>query len=254
MFMRLVHVRYKPESLGRIQKIYDTVIIPRLQQVEGCLFVGAIRNEQHPDEGISMTLWDTWEHADAYGRGEVFKELLGKVSPFFAESEEWRIQLSEAMELEVQPQVEEAVVKSYKTLVKSDSAISPEDTSGMLYVRIISLKIQAGKMAEFKKIYEAEIIPAICAMSGCRFSFLTESTEAENEALCLSIWDNKRSADQFEKSGHFDQLKHKVEHTFNELIHWKMALERQYDAQVVTSEDITQKGYDIVTGKSFRPT
>ena len=66
MFMRLVHARSKPDSIAIIQKVYAEKIIPRLQKMPGCLFSCLIQSDTHPDEGISLTLWDSQAHADTY--------------------------------------------------------------------------------------------------------------------------------------------------------------------------------------------
>ena len=88
VYMRLVHVRYQPDSLAKVQQIYDQSIIPRLQKTEGCLFASALKSEVHPGEGISMTLWKSRDHAEAYEKsGEETLEFasgadsrLGKIA------------------------------------------------------------------------------------------------------------------------------------------------------------------------------
>jgi len=57
--MRFVQAKYKSGFLSNIHQIYDEKIIPRLQNIPGCLFAALVQSEEHPDEGISITLWDT---------------------------------------------------------------------------------------------------------------------------------------------------------------------------------------------------
>ena len=92
MYMRLVYTKYDPDYLPKIQQIFDNKIIPRLHETEGCLFVCLIKSELQQDEGISMTLWDSQAHADAYERSGLYFEFLeelrqfqGQVTPLFAQ-------------------------------------------------------------------------------------------------------------------------------------------------------------------------
>lgn len=56
LFLRLVDTRCKPEALEEILNGYESIIIPRLETGDGCLFAGAVRSERDPESGISMTL------------------------------------------------------------------------------------------------------------------------------------------------------------------------------------------------------
>ena len=67
-----------------------------------------------------------------------------------------------------------------------------------------------------------------------------------------TMWESKEDADDYEKSGRFDELTEKLKHTFAELYQWKMTLEKEGVRQAVTSEDLAVKYYSIVTGKSFQ--
>ena len=252
MYMRLVQAKYKPESLSKIRQIYDEDIIPRLQTMPGCLCVCLIKSDFQRDEGVSLTLWDSKNHAEAYEKSGVFQELLNKVKPYLADSSEWRIQLSQDLELEYQPVPEEPVVKSYPTVAQTDEKIPAHDLTSMMYLRILSLKIKPGEMDQFRKLYVNEIIPTLRAVRGCRYAFLTENIEERNEALSVTIWNSKQDADDYEKRGTFDKLKKKVQHTFTDLYQWKIALEKEHRGHVVTSEDPAAKTYTMVTGKSFQ--
>ena len=103
MYMRFVHLKIKPEAISEIQKIYNLEIIPRLQKEPGCLFVGLIKSETHPDEGISLTLWESKKQVEEYEKVGLYYELLGKVLPYLSESSVWKFQLSKDMKLEYKP-------------------------------------------------------------------------------------------------------------------------------------------------------
>jgi heme-degrading monooxygenase HmoA len=250
--MRFVHVKFPPENLSKIQEIYDGTIIPGLQDVQGCLFASLIISESHPDEGISFTLWDSKEHVIEYEKVGLYYELLGKVLPLLSESSVWKIQLSKDMKLEYTPVPEEPVVKSFATVVQSDTEIPAAQNESLMYLRIVSLKIKPEKMEDFRKQYSSETIPALKKVKGCRFAYLTESAEEKNEVVSVTLWDSREDAENYEKSGLFKELLEIHKDAFAHLFQWKMALEKEEHQKAVTSEDITVMGYNILTGKSFK--
>ena len=144
------------------------------------------------------------------------------------------------------------MVKSYPTLAQAEGTIPDHEKASMMYLRILSIKVKPGKMEEFRKLYIEEIIPTLHDVKGCRYAFLTENSEEENEAISVTIWNSKRDADEYESNMIFDTLRMKVEHTFADLYQWKAALEMEYSGRVVTSEDPRVKTYNVVTGRSFR--
>lgn len=248
MYMRLFQVRVKPDFLPVIRKIYDDEVIPQLQKMQGCLFACLIRSEKQLDEAISLTLWDSEEHAETYVKSGIFKMLVNKVQPYFSDSSEWKVQLSKDLKLEYQPIPDEPVVKSYATLAQSEEKL-PED---MMYLRILSLKIQPGKMDEFKKIYTEDSIPTLKSVKGCRYAYLTTGVEDKEEAISITIWNNKHDADAYEKGGVFNSLLQKAKHTLSDLYQWKMALERDKSHRMVTSKDLSVKYYSVLSVKGFR--
>lgn len=251
MYMRFVNVRYKPGELSKIRDVYDTTIIPRLEKVEGCLCVCAIVSDKDPEEGISLTLWETPGHARAYEKSGVYTELLEKVKPYLIDTIEWRVQLSKEMTVEYQPVEKEPVIQTFTTAAQLDSNLPAHDKSDLMYLRIVSVQLQPGKSNEFKVIYENDILPALKKLKGCRFAFMTKSSEDENRVVSISLWDSKQDADAYEKSGLFKELREKTKHTYSDFYRWKMALEREYGGRVMTSEDMKLDTYQVVIGKSF---
>ncbi|MFQ5584099.1 MAG: antibiotic biosynthesis monooxygenase family protein, partial [Calditrichia bacterium] len=120
-----------------------------------------------------------------------------------------------------------------------------------MYVRIVSAKIQPGKMEEFRNLYSTEIIPALRETPGCRYAFLTENLQEENEIISVTIWDSKEDAQYYEESGRFEELTKKVAHTLSSLYQWKMALQKKTGERVKTSDDLKVTHYNVVTGKKF---
>jgi quinol monooxygenase YgiN len=251
MYMRIWQAKVKPERLSDIRQVYEEKVIPSLQNVHGCMFASLMQSEAQPDECISMTLWDDQSRAEAYAKSDLFRALVDDLKPFLADSTEWRIQLSKELTIEYEPVPEEPTVKSYSVAAQTEAVMSGGRPQSM-YVRIVSPRIRPGKMEEFKQIYANEVLPVLHSVKGCRYAYLTEGAKDKNEVISVTIWDSQREAEDYETGGLFDQMKNKVKHTFSELYQWKMKLEKDAGKPVATSEDMTVKHYNVVTGKSFR--
>ena len=120
MFMRLVQLNVELQYIDEFRDAYKTEVIERLQKMPGCKFVGLIENGTEETEFISLTLWDTQEQAESYEKGGIYSELLGKLMPYLQNSSEWKIQLSENLELEYKQVTEEPVIKKYNVQVQTD--------------------------------------------------------------------------------------------------------------------------------------
>ena len=247
MFMRLVQAKYDPAALIIIRQIYDQKIIPQLQEMKGCLFACLIKSEMVTEEGLSLTLWDTQENAENYVNSGMYQLMVDQIKPYLQFSNEWKAQLSKDMKIEYKPVADEPVVTSYRTLAQFGEAIPVE----LMYLRLLSLKIQEGKMDEFVTIYQQEILPMLKNVPGCRYAYLTTSSERKHEAISVTIWNSKQDVEHYENKGPFKTFLEKTSHTFSELYQWKIALENDQTGHVVTSDDPSTKYYSVVTGKSF---
>lgn len=251
MFMRLVHLSIDGEQENTFRQFYNTIVLPQLQKMEGCKMAGLIKSNADTGKFVSLTLWDEKNQAEKYENSNVYKNLSEQVSQFLSESSEWKIQLSDDYRLEYKPASEAPVKRNYAVAVSTNNTkSSPVQRSGM-YIRIVSVKIQPGKVEEFKNLYLKEVIPVLESTKGCSFTYLIESVKEDNEFLSISVWEDKSFADQYEASGKFDELTAKVKHTFSKFYLWKMELEQESKGKVETSEDMKIDNYTMVTGRSF---
>lgn len=249
MYMRFVQLKAK--SVDMLRSTYDIMVIPELQKISGCLYAGLMLSKEKPDELVSLTMWDTKEHAEEYESTGVYNRLLDHCKPFLAESTEWKVQLSDKLELEYAQGFKDPVPKQFVVAARKKDIEEVPQRSAHLYLRIVSHKLQKGKFAEFRKIYSEEILPALYETKGCQYAYLIESIQEGNEVISVTIWDSKEDADNYEKSGQFEKLAEKVKHTLSQFYQWKMALEKQIGGQIKTSEDMSVSHYDVVTGKKF---
>ncbi len=251
MFMRFLQLKLQPEYIAEFKKFYEEDVLEKLHKTPGCLFAGLIKSKPEINEYISLTFWQTKEQAENYETHGAFKNLLEKAKFFLAESTEWKVHLSEDMELQYGPDDEEPVVKKYVVAVKNEDSENLNLGSSNIFVRVLSLIIREDKLEEFKKLYSEIIIPVLKDTKGCRYIFLTESVNVKNEFISVTIWETKEDADEYESSGKFNELTEKVKHTFSQFYLWKMSLEKEYGSKIKASEDFKIERYDLVTGKSF---
>lgn len=248
MFMRFVQLNVDTQKISDFRRVYSEDVIQALQKIPGCRFVGLIESGSDKTEFISMTLWDKQEQAEDYEKKGIYADLLEKIKPFLRNSSEWKIQLSEKLELEYKEVVEEPVIKRYSVQTQLNSV---DRIDSRLYVRIVSLSIQKGKEKEFKQIYTDEIIPELLSTQGCQYAYLTQSLQEPDSFISVTIWDSKEDAELYESTGKFKKLVDKASHTFSQFYRWKMALEKDYNANIRTSEDMKIDSYNLVTGKNF---
>ncbi|MCZ6703389.1 MAG: antibiotic biosynthesis monooxygenase [Ignavibacteria bacterium] len=249
--MRLLQIMVNPDFEMQFQHFYKYTVIPELQNREGCRLVNLIKGSNEPGHFISLTLWEELQQAEQYVKSDAYKKLSEEVKPFLSQSNEWKIQLTNDLELEYIPVAEQPTPKEYVVAVQTDSSTLAPQQGNDLFVRIVSAKIQEGMVDEFKDIYSSEIIPVLKATRGCLYAFLSENLKEMDEFLSVSIWNSKAEADEYENSGMFEELTNKVKHTFSRFYLWKMTLEQETKGEIKTSEDMKIDHYTMIAGKSF---
>lgn len=252
MFMRLLHIKLKPDDLPELHTFYDSAVFAALQQTPGCRYACLIQSNRRKEETISMTLWDTKEHADGYERSGIFQKLLDQMRPRLSDSSEWMIQLSKDLTLEYAPVAEQPTAKTYAVTAIAGGMPPPSKSLAPMHMRIVSVRIDPEKVAEFLRLYELEVLPVLKKVKGCRYVYLTQNAGDKTEWISITIWERKEDADRYEQAGMYDLLKSKVKHTFTEMYQWQMELEKSQAGAVVSSnDDVLTDGYRIVTGRGF---
>ena len=248
MFMRLLQLKINANFVHIFKDFYEETVMPQLQKMPGCKFAELIQNWPHEDECLSMTFWENREAAENYQQSGTYSELLQKSGPYLAKSTEWKLQLSDSLELEYKPVSEEPVLKEFHVAEDSEKAL--RDNPG-LHVRIVSIFIQENKADEFKHIYRNEVVPALLKTAGCKYAFLTENTHQTNEFISITGWDSKKAVDAYEKHGAFAALVDKVKHTFSQAYQWKMAQIGDQSSHTITTDDLSISYFRLLTGKHF---
>jgi heme-degrading monooxygenase HmoA len=248
----MLQVTVNPDRVAELQAMYETGVIPRLQSTPGCLYVGLTKSVREADEYLSLTLWESKEHAERYEKSGLFQELLEAASPFLAGTSEWRLHLSKDNVLEYEPVPVEPVVHAYSIAEQQATTVMPAKRVGALFVRIVSPQVRPGMLEEFKRVYTAEVIPVLRQAEGCLYAALTENANDSEHPISLTVWNSLLDAERYEQSGAFSSLTAKVAHTFSGVYQWKMQLEKETKVHSTTSDDMAVSGYQVVTGRAFR--
>jgi quinol monooxygenase YgiN len=251
MFMRFTYLKINPEYQELLPPFYNKIVLPELQKIEGCLFGGLVKSSESSADYVSVTLWKSREQAESYEKGKSYAKLMDKIKPYLAESSEWKVHLSENLELNYDSGLEEPVIREYRVTTQKLPDEEPVPGGNPLYVRLVSVKLQEGKLSEFRRLYNEEIVPVLQNTNGCRYIYLTESLQGDNEIVSITVWDSKKDADEYENSGQFDELIQKVKHTFSHFYQWKMQLEKEDGSKLKTSDDLKVDYYGMVSGKRF---
>jgi heme-degrading monooxygenase HmoA len=251
MFMRFIYLKIKPEFTDVLPSFYNKMILPELQKISGCLFGGLVKKSENPQDYVSVTIWDSLERAEVYEKSESYRKTRDRIRPYLAESSAWEIHLSDDLQLQYDSGVEDPVIREYRVTAQQQSDEEPQLADTPLYVRLVSLKIQKGKLDEFRQLFSKEIVPVLQRTGGCRYIYLTESLQDDDEIVSITVWDSKQEADAYEQSGQFEDLVQKVKHTFSQVYQWKMQLEKKSPGKIKTSEDMKIEYYGLVSGRRF---
>jgi quinol monooxygenase YgiN len=90
-FVRVVHVRVRPEMTEEFARIYERDIAPTLLALPGCRLNLLLTDERDRSEHLSLTLWDNAENADAYEESGAFTRLTDKLKHTFSALYQWKL-------------------------------------------------------------------------------------------------------------------------------------------------------------------
>ena len=84
MFARVAWGKVKPGTWEEYERLYHEEILPTTREVKGLRFRELLRGTDDPDEGISLTLWESREDLDAYEQSDLYQRLVDRARAFYA--------------------------------------------------------------------------------------------------------------------------------------------------------------------------
>lgn len=247
--MRFVHIKIDVNRLIVFQQMYARVILEELEKTKGCLYAGLLQSVERQGEGISLTLWDSAADAERYERSGTYTRLLDQAKPFFPETTDWTVHLSEDFRVEYVPVERDPVIETYTDSAEADAAVFSPESPQRLFIRIVTLHIRAGMLDEFNSIYRNEIIPPLRRVAGCRYAYLTGRPNEPEELISVTIWNSRTDAATYEASGAFAELTEKVKHTLIAVA--PTGLEPGAVGVSVATGEMSVTGYTLLVGKAF---
>lgn len=79
-----------------------------------------------------------------------------------------------------------------------------------MFVRLTYTKVLPQHTALLRKIYNEEVIPAVRRHEGLIHIMLLEPTEKGDDFISVTEWDTQRDAEEYERSGAYEQLIGKI--------------------------------------------
>jgi heme-degrading monooxygenase HmoA len=251
MHLRFVHLKVKEGRFHELRTFYDQRVIPAMQETKGCLFASLMQPTDNEDEYVSMTLWTSRKRAEEYEASGLYDQLLDASDDFLAEASEWRVQLKGDPGHDV-PRLQEPQVEEYPVEIAVEGSRVDESVSPHLFVRIVAMRIQAGRFEELRERYNEVVVPALLETPGCLAVFLVEGIRATSRALSVTVWDNEEKAVRYEMSGAFDKLVGELSEFFSGLYQWKLSLAPSREGDEVSGRDLDVSGYHVITGRRLR--
>ena len=93
-----------------------------------------------------------------------------------------------------------------------------------MFMRIVQMEVNPGKILEFIQTYEHAIIPELQKTRGCIYAGLVQSIEDQSKGMSLTLWKTQADAAAYEQSGKYDQLINVSRPFFSDASEWKVQL------------------------------
>ena len=84
MFARVAWGKVKPGSWEDYERLYREELVPASQNVKGLRFRELLRGTDDPNEGISLSLWESSADLEAYEQSDVYRQFNDRVRAFYA--------------------------------------------------------------------------------------------------------------------------------------------------------------------------
>jgi len=158
MFLRMVTHIIRAEESAKNADTYARSVLSALRETPGCVFASLIQNVDNPQECISLTVWTSRKDSTDYEESGLYARLVDSLRPYFRESNEWKLELSEDLSLEYTPMQVEPTVERFDESASGTANIS-RLRAVPFAVHILSLSVQEDQIRSFESIFGKEIHP-----------------------------------------------------------------------------------------------
>ena len=246
MFLRLVTHIIRAEESEKNAETYARSVLSGLRSTKGCAFASLLQNTGNAQECISLTIWNSRKDSVDYEESGVYRQLVDSLRPFFAESTEWKLELSEDLSLEYTPIQVEPTVERFDDSVAGSENISKLKAKPFA-VHILALTVQENQIGTFETIFSSDIHPKYKAHKGFIDLILVRQ---HHKFHIISFWDETVDIQSSSGTYSMSQLLESIYKILPSFVRWRVS----HDSAVHTlasSEDITTAVYRCLTAEWF---
>ncbi len=114
-----------------------------------------------------------------------------------------------------------------------------------MYMRFVNLKVREGKMRGLVKFYEERVLPALEGTKGCLYASLLQPARDDDEYVSMTLWRSQKAADEYEKSGLYDELLDESDEFLAQVSEWKVRLSGNLETDVPHLQDPDVEAYPV---------
>ena len=115
-----------------------------------------------------------------------------------------------------------------------------------MFLRIIRLRVREAEEAAFTRFYEARVMPALEATSGCLYAGLLAPWRGGEAHQSLTIWDSAESARKYEEGGLYHRLLAEAAPFLSERTEWRIRLATDpLETSDPSRREIASAGYNV---------
>jgi heme-degrading monooxygenase HmoA len=246
MYLRTVTHAVQRDKLILMVDTYERNILSALRSTSGCIFASLLQNTDNVQECISLTIWKSPQESLEYEESGLFRQLVNSLRPFFIESNEWNLELTDDLSLEYTPMQTEPTVTRYDNSVTGSEEITRLKEKPFA-AHILSLTVQDDQHQTFEDIFSHDIQPKFKTHKGFIDLILLRQ---HNEYYIISFWDETvdiQSALGIHSLNHLLQSIYSILPSF---IQWKVT-HRTAARISASTEDIKAVIYRCLTSEWF---
>ena len=114
-----------------------------------------------------------------------------------------------------------------------------------MYMRFVHLKVREGRMRDMARFFEDRIIPALEGTKGCLYASLLQPSQEDQECVSMTMWRSQAAADDYEKSGLYDELLDDCDDLLADSSEWNVRLTGDPKRDVPQLQDPDVESYPV---------
>lgn len=247
MFLRMVTHTIRSDESEKFAGVYDHFVLSALRTTKGCVFAALIQGTENKEEGISLTIWNSQKESIEYEESGLYKQLVDYLRPYFLESDEYTLKLSDDLSLEYTPIQVEPTVEGFNDSTTGSENIS-RITATPFAVQILTLSVQEDQTQTFERIFSSDIHPKYQTHKGFINLILVRQ---KREFHVISFWDETVDIQATSGIHSINELLISIHKILPSFIRWKVS-HKSTAVTSVSSEDIKATVYRCLAAEWFK--